>query len=236
MLVIENLSTYYGAIQALDQVSIEVKQGQFVAIVGPNGAGKTTLFDSICGHVKPQSGSITFNGIDLLTLPAKERAHLGLSHVPEGRQVFPNLTVYENLLMGASTQQGRADWHRNLEMCFTLFPILAQRRDQLAGTLSGGEQQMVAIARGLASSPKLLLLDEPSMGLAPIVVDMIFERIKALHEEMKLSILLVDQRVVEALDPCDWAYVLNVGRCVASGPPQDIIKDKGIAQAYLGMQ
>lgn len=236
MLVIENLSTYYGAIQALDQVSIEVKQGQFVAIVGPNGAGKTTLFDSICGHVKPQSGRITFDGIDLLKLPAKDRAHLGLAHVPEGRQVFPNLTVYENLLMGATTQQGRADWQKNLEMCFTLFPVLAERRDQLAGTLSGGEQQMVAIARGLASSPKLLLLDEPSMGLAPIVVDMIFERIKSLHEEMKLSILLVEQRVVEALDPCDWAYVLNVGRCVASGLPQDIIKDKGIAQAYLGMQ
>jgi branched-chain amino acid transport system ATP-binding protein len=236
MLVIENLSTYYGAIQALDRVSIEVKQGQFVAIVGPNGAGKTTLFDSICGHVKPQSGRITFNGIDLLKLPAKDRAHLGLAHVPEGRQVFPNLTVYENLLMGATTQQGRADWQKNLEMCFTLFPVLAERRDQLAGTLSGGEQQMVAIARGLASSPKLLLLDEPSMGLAPIVVDMIFERIKSLHEEMKLSILLVEQRVVEALDPCDWAYVLNVGRCVASGLPQDIIKDKGIAQAYLGMQ
>ena len=236
MLVIENLSTYYGAIQALDRVTIEVKQGQFVAIVGPNGAGKTTLFDSICGHVKPQSGRITFNGIDLLKLPAKDRAHLGLAHVPEGRQVFPNLTVYENLLMGATTQQGRADWQKNLEMCFTLFPVLAERRDQLAGTLSGGEQQMVAIARGLASSPKLLLLDEPSMGLAPIVVDMIFERIKSLHEEMKLSILLVEQRVVEALDPCDWAYVLNVGRCVASGLPQDIIKDKGIAQAYLGMQ
>lgn len=236
MLVIENLSTYYGAIQALDQVSIEVKQGQFVAIVGPNGAGKTTLFDSICGHVKPKSGRITFNGIDLLKLPAKDRAHLGLAHVPEGRQVFPNLTVYENLLMGATTQQGRADWQKNLEMCFTLFPVLAERRDQLAGTLSGGEQQMVAIARGLASSPKLLLLDEPSMGLAPIVVDMIFERIKSLHEEMKLSILLVEQRVVEALDPCDWAYVLNVGRCVANGLPQDIIKDKGIAQAYLGMQ
>ena len=217
MLVIENLSTYYGAIQALDRVTIEVKQGQFVAIVGPNGAGKTTLFDSICGHVKPQSGRITFNGIDLLKLPAKDRAHLGLAHVPEGRQVFPNLTVYENLLMGATTQQGRADWQKNLEMCFTLFPVLAERRDQLAGTLSGGEQQMVAIARGLASSPKLLLLDEPSMGLAPIVVDMIFERIKSLHEEMKLSILLVEQRVVEALDPCDWAYVLNVGRCVASG-------------------
>ena len=236
MLQLEGVSASYGTIRALSGVSIKVEAGQFVAIVGPNGAGKTTLFKTISGQVVPDAGSIVFDGHDLLKLPAKDRAHLGIAHVPEGRQVFSNLSVFENLQMGASTAKGRAEWSRNLERCYAMFPVLAERRGQLAGTLSGGEQQMLAIARGLASSPRLLLLDEPSMGLAPIIVDLIFERIQQLHRDNQLTILLVEQRVVEALQPCDWAYVLDVGRCVASGPPEQIMTDARIRQAYLGMQ
>ena len=236
MLKLEGVSAAYGTIRALREVSLEVKAGQFVAIVGPNGAGKTTLFKTISGQVVPDAGRILFEGQDLLKLPARDRAHLGIAHVPEGRQVFSNLTVLENLEMGATPAKGRAEWTRNLERCFSLFPVLAERRSQLAGTLSGGEQQMLAIGRGLASSPRLLLLDEPSMGLAPIIVDLIFERIQDLHRDNKLTIVLVEQRVVEALEPCDWAYVLDVGRCVASGPPDQIMTDARIRQAYLGMQ
>lgn len=236
MLKLEGISASYGAIHALNDVSLSVEEGQFVAIVGPNGAGKTTLFKTISGLVVPDAGTISFDGQDLLGLPARERAHLGIAHVPEGRQVFSNLTVLENLEMGATPSRGQAQWARNLERCYAMFPVLAQRRDQLAGTLSGGEQQMLAIARGLASSPRLLLLDEPSMGLAPIVVDLIFERIEELHRDSRLTIVLVEQRVVEALDPCDWAYVLDVGHCVASGPPEQIMTDSRIRQAYLGMQ
>ncbi len=236
MLRLEAISASYGAIRALHEVTIEVQAGQFVAIVGPNGAGKTTLFKTISGLIKPDTGRIEFEGQDLLKLPARERAHLGIAHVPEGRQVFGNLSVLENLQMGATPQRGRADWARNLERCFSLFPVLAERRDQLAGTLSGGEQQMLAIGRALASSPRLLMLDEPSMGLAPIVVDLIFERIGDLHRDGQLTIVLVEQRVVEALEPCDQAYVLDVGRCVASGPPDQILKDARIRQAYLGIQ
>lgn len=235
MLRLEGVSAAYGSIRALSGVSLKVDAGQFVAIVGPNGAGKTTLFKTISGQVVPEAGSIVFDGQDLLKLPARERAHLGIAHVPEGRQVFGNLTVLENLEMGASTARGRTDWVHNLERCFALFPVLAERRTQLAGTLSGGEQQMLAIARGLASSPRLLLLDEPSMGLAPIVVDLIFDRIQELHRDARLAILLVEQRVVEALEPCDWAYVLDVGHCVADGPPQQIMGNARIRQAYLGI-
>ena len=236
MLRLEAISASYGAIRALHEVSIEVQAGQFVAIVGPNGAGKTTLFKTISGLIEPEAGRIEFEGQDLLKLPARERAHLGIAHVPEGRQVFSNLTVLENLQMGATPQRGRAQWARNLERCFSLFPVLAERREQLAGTLSGGEQQMLAIGRALASSPRLLMLDEPSMGLAPIVVDLIFERIGDLHRDGQLTIVLVEQRVVEALEPCDQAYVLDVGRCVASGPPDQILKDARIRRAYLGIQ
>ena len=236
MLKIEGVSAAYGTIRALREVSLDVKAGQFVAIVGPNGAGKTTLFKTISGQVVPDAGRILFEGQELLKLPARDRAHLGIAHVPEGRQVFSNLTVLENLDMGATPAKGRAEWTRNLERCFSLFPVLAERRSQLAGTLSGGEQQMLAIGRGLASSPRLLLLDEPSMGLAPIIVDLIFERIQALHRDNQLTIVLVEQRVVEALEPCDWAYVLDVGRCVASGPPDQILTDARIRQAYLGME
>src|SRR5256714_11842161 len=159
MLSIESLTVAYGGLKALVDVSLEVAEGQFIAIVGPNGAGKTTLFKTISGIVQPLSGSVKFDGKDLLAVPPAERAHLGIAHVPEGRQVFKSLTVLENLEMGAHLPAGRAAWQRNLERILTLFPVLAERRSQLAGTLSGGEQQMVAIGRGLASSPKLLLLD-----------------------------------------------------------------------------
>jgi branched-chain amino acid transport system ATP-binding protein len=234
MLMLENVSAAYGAINALENVSIKVGAGQFVAVVGPNGAGKTTLFRTISGQLVPRNGRIMFEGQDLLALPARERAHLGIAHVPEGRQVFKNLSVLENLEMGATPAKGRAAWVRSLERIYALFPVLAERRDQLAGTLSGGEQQMVAIGRGLASAPRLLMLDEPSMGLAPIVTEMIFDRIQDIHRTEGLTIMLVEQRVAEALEPCDWAYVLEAGRCVLEGKAAVLMKDPRIRQAYLG--
>ena len=234
MLAIENLTVAYGGLYALSAVSLSVEAGQFVAIVGPNGAGKTTLFKSISGVVTPLSGRITYEGADLLAVPPARRAHLGIAHVPEGRQVFPSLTVLENLEMGAQPAAGRAAWARNLERILALFPVLAERRAQLAGTLSGGEQQMLAIGRGLASSPKLLLLDEPSMGLAPSVADLIFERIGEIHRDDKLTILLVEQRVAEALESCDHGYVLETGQVVLEGPHESLLADERVKRAYLG--
>ena len=199
MLEVRNLSVAYGGLRALNDVSLSVAEGQFVTVVGPNGAGKSTLFKTICGIVPPVSGSISFRGESLLDRPAASRAHLGIAHVPEGRQVFKTLTVRENLEMGAYPKAGRAQWHHTLERIHTLFPILAERATQLAGTLSGGEPQMVAIGRGLASVPKLLMLDEPSMGLAPAIADTIFERISQIHRENGVTMLLVKQRVAEPL-------------------------------------
>src|SRR3981189_1557525 len=190
MLSIENLSAGYSAIPALKDVSIKVEPGQFVAIVGPNGAGKTTLFKTISGILRPSAGAITFEDTSRLSVRPARRAHLGIAHVPEGRQVFPSLTVMENLEMGAMTEAGRRDWKRNIERIFEWLPVLAERRGQFAGTLSGGEQQMLAIGRGLASSPKLLMLDEPSMGLAPTIADFIFERLIEIRQQSGLTILL----------------------------------------------
>ncbi len=235
MLEVESLSVAYGGARALSDVSLSVGAGQFVAIVGPNGAGKTTLFKAISGTVAPLSGRILYEGRDLATVPPAERAGLGIAHVPEGRQVFKSMTVLENLEMGAYLPAGRAGWRRNLERILTLFPVLADRRAQLAGTLSGGEQQMVAIGRGLASSPRLLLLDEPSMGLAPTVADQIFERIEEIHRQDKLATLLVEQRVVEALHSCDLGYVLETGRVVLQGSNETLLADDRVRKAYLGM-
>jgi branched-chain amino acid transport system ATP-binding protein len=234
MLRLEGISAAYGAIRALHDVSVTVEEGQFVAIVGPNGAGKTTLFRVVSGLIRPTAGRVVFEGRDLATVPAKDRAHLGIAHVPEGRQVFPSLTVMENIEMGAGTVRGRAEWRRTLERNFALFPVLADRRRQLAGTLSGGEQQMLAIARGLASAPRLLLLDEPSMGLAPVVVEQIFDRIQQVHRDEKLTVMLVEQRVAEALEPCDRAHILDAGRCVLEGRPADLLTDPRVRGAYLG--
>jgi branched-chain amino acid transport system ATP-binding protein len=234
VLAVESLSVKYGGLTALCEISLAVGSGQFVSIVGPNGAGKTTLFKTISGTLRPSGGSIRFEDRDLLAVAPSERAHLGIAHVPEGRQVFGSMTVMENLEMGAYPQAGRHDWGRNLERIFGLFPILAERRDQAAGTLSGGEQQMLAIGRGIASSPRLLMLDEPSMGLAPMVADLIFERIAELHRE-GLAILLVEQRVAEAVQSCDFGYVLETGRVVLKGTHQALLADDRIRSSYLGM-
>jgi len=235
MLKIENLSVAYGGLHALSGVSLVIGEGQFVAIVGPNGAGKTTLFKAISGTVAPLAGKITYEERDLLETPSWQRAHLGIAHVPEGRQVFGALTVLENLEMGAYPKGGRHQLGRNIERIFSLFPVLAERRRQLAGTLSGGEQQMLAIGRGIASSPRLLLLDEPSMGLAPAAADLIFDRIAALNREDRLTLLLVEQRVAEALESCDYGYVLETGRVVLEGPQEALIANDRIRRAYLGM-
>jgi len=235
MLKIENLSVSYGGLAALRGVSLSVEEGQFVAIVGPNGAGKTTLFKAVSGTVEPGDGSISFEGRDLLAIAPAERAHLGIAHVPEGRQVFASMTVLENLEMGAFSMRGRPEWGRNLDRIFDLFPVLAERRKQLAGTLSGGEQQMLAIGRGIASAPRLLLLDEPSMGLAPAVADMIFDRISTLHRDDRVTLLLVEQRVAEALESADYGYVLETGQVVLEGRHNDLMADDRVRRAYLGM-
>jgi branched-chain amino acid transport system ATP-binding protein len=235
MLRIEELSAGYSTKPVLNHVSIDVGAGQFVAIVGPNGAGKTTLFKTISGIVKPSSGSITFDGVDLLAVPPPQRAHLGIAHVPEGRQVFPSLTVMENLEMGAMTESGRRDWQANIERIFDWLPVLKERRNQFAGTMSGGQQQMLAIGRGLASSPKLLMLDEPSMGLAPSTADFIFERLIDIRRQSGLTMLLVEQRVAEALESADHGYVLEAGHVVLQGNNATLRADDRVRKAYLGM-
>jgi branched-chain amino acid transport system ATP-binding protein len=235
MLEIESLSAGYGGVPVLNEVSIRVGQGEFVAIVGPNGAGKTTLFKTISGIVSAMGGAIRFEGADLLAMPAAARAHRGIAHVPEGRQVFPSLSVYENLQMGAYAESARQAWGANLERIYAWFPLLAQRAKTLAGALSGGQQQMLAIGRGLASNPRLLMLDEPSMGLSPSVADEIFERIVAIHADAGVTILLVEQRVAEALHFASRAYVLEAGRVVLEGSHETLSNNDRIRQAYLGM-
>jgi len=235
MLKVENLCAGYSAVPVLRGVSIDVGAGQFVSIVGPNGAGKTTLFKTISGVVQPMAGAITFEGVDLLAVAPAQRPHLGIAHVPEGRQVFASLTVLENLEMGAYTSAGTRDWARNLERIFAWLPVLKERRLQPAGTLSGGEQQMLAIGRGLASSPKLFMLDEPSMGLAPAIADFIFDRLMDIRRDSNVTILLVEQRVAEALQFADYGYVLETGRVVLEGDSETLKADDRVRQAYLGM-
>jgi branched-chain amino acid transport system ATP-binding protein len=235
MLRIDGLSAGYSARPVLSGVSINVDAGQFVAIVGPNGAGKTTLFKTISGILRPNAGTITFDGHDLLSTAPARRPHLGIAHVPEGRQVFPSLTVMENLEMGAMTEAGRRNWKENIERIFEWLPVLAERRAQFAGTLSGGQQQMLAIGRGLASSPKLLMLDEPSMGLAPATADLIFDRLIEIRRQTSLTILLVEQRVAEALETADHGYVLEAGRIALEGDKQTLRADDRVRRAYLGM-
>ncbi len=234
MLRLDDLGVSYGGLRALNGVSLDVRAGELVAVVGPNGAGKTTLFKAISGTVVPDAGRITFDGKDLLALRAFERPHLGIAHVPEGRKVFASLTVFENLEMGAVTDAGRAGRAHSFERIFAMFPILAERRAQAAGTLSGGQQQMLAIGRALASCPRLLMLDEPSMGLSPAMADTIFDAVKAIRAAGDMTILLVEQRVTDALQQCDRGYVLESGRVVLHGPAADLSPER-LRQAYLGV-
>lgn len=234
MLKLNSLKVSYGGVPALRGISFEVPPRGFVAIVGPNGAGKTTLFKAISG-TQPATGEISYDGVDLLKVAPAERAHMGIAHVPEGRQVFRTMTVRENLEMGGYVQGNAAERARALDMILSLFPKLGERADQLAGTLSGGEQQMLAVGRGLASSPRLLMLDEPSMGLAPAIVDDIFASIAQIHRETEIAILLVEQRAVEALELCTSGHVLETGELTMSGSAQELLSDERIKRAYLGI-
>ena len=234
MLTIASLGVSYEGLRALVDVSLEVGAGEFVTIVGPNGAGKTTLLKAISGTVPAETGRITYLAQDLGARRPSERAALGIAHVPEGRRVFPSLTVMENLELGSYRRAARAGRKRALDEVLALFPILRERHRQLAGSLSGGEQQMLALGRGLMARPELLLLDEPSQGLGPRIVEQIFETIDRIRRERRLTILLVEQRVVEALELCDRGYVLETGRVVLAGQREVLLADARVQRAYLG--
>jgi branched-chain amino acid transport system ATP-binding protein len=234
VLSVAGLGVTYGGLHALADVSLDVAEGEFVTIVGPNGAGKTTLLKAVSGTVGAATGRITYQGRELGRLRASERAGLGIAHVPEGRRVFPSLTVMENLELGSYRRAARGARTETLATVLALFPILNARRTQLAGSLSGGEQQMLALGRGLMACPDLLLLDEPSQGLGPRIVEQIFETIDRIRRQRRLTILLVEQRVVEALELCDRGYVLETGRVVLAGPRDALLADTRVQRAYLG--
>ena len=234
MLTLSDVTASYGSVKALSEVSISIGEGEAVALLGANGAGKSTTLRAISGLMRLQSGAIAFGGVNLAALPPYKVAELGIAHVPEGRQVFPEMTVKENLEMGAYIRQARAERARTLELVFGIFPILAERRRQLAGTLSGGEQQMLAVGRGLMLKPRLLMLDEPSLGLAPVVADTTFDKIEEIHS-LGMAILLVEQNVSRALSLVRRAYVLESGRVVMHGTSAELKNNKQVQAAYLGI-
>ena len=234
MLQISGLSVSYGGLRALEDVSLDVAEGEFVTIVGPNGAGKTTLLKAISGSVRGTAGRIKFRDREIISLAAHQRAALGITHVPEGRRIFPSLSVLENLELGSYRRAARRQRREGLEAVLAMFPVLRERRQQLAGSLSGGEQQMLALGRGLMAQPDLLLLDEPSQGLGPRVVEQIFETIDRIRKARRLTILLVEQRVVEALELCDRGYVLETGRVALEGAHDVLLADPRVQRAYLG--
>jgi len=233
LLRVKNIDVFYGLAQALWDVSFRVEEGEIVAIVGSNGAGKTTILKTISGLISPSSGAIEFNGERLDKIPSHLVVEKGIALVPEGRGLFPFSTVLANLELGAYTKKARRKIKKNLEYVFELFPVLKERKNQLAGTLSGGEQQMLAVARGLMSSPDLLMLDEPSLGLAPKIVVKILEIVRQLHRQ-GITILLVEQNVHSALNLCDRGYVLENGRIVMEGSGEELIDNPHIKKAYIG--
>jgi branched-chain amino acid transport system ATP-binding protein len=234
MLEIHELKVSYGAIRALHGISFVVRPGSIVTLIGSNGAGKSTTLRAISGLVRPESGRILFDGLELNGLPPHEIVRLGLSHVPEGRMIFANLTVHENLLLGAWRLRQPALIRRELEVVFHLFPRLKEREKQIAGTLSGGEQQMLAIGRALMARPRFLMLDEPSLGLAPLLVKAIFEKIVAINREHGLTILLVEQNANLALEISHHGYVLETGRIILEGDSAALRRDPQVQRAYLG--
>ncbi|MGM9526436.1 MAG: ABC transporter ATP-binding protein [Peptococcaceae bacterium] len=233
MLKVENLNVYYGMIHAIKDISLEVKRGEIVSLVGANGAGKTTTLQAISGMLKPKSGKVSYLDHNLLATPAHKIVQYGLSHVPEGRRVFAQMTVLENLEMGAFISKDKVKNKNNLDSVFEHFPRLEERKRQLAGTLSGGEQQMLAIGRAMMASPDMLLLDEPSMGLSPLLVKEIFKIIKELNED-GITILLVEQNAKQALSIAKRGYVLETGKIVLSGDAADLLENDAVKKAYLG--
>ncbi|MBQ9761028.1 MAG: ABC transporter ATP-binding protein [Clostridia bacterium] len=233
LLQVENLEVSYGLIQAIKGVSFEVNQGEIVALIGANGAGKTTIMHSVCNLIPKAGGTVTFDGKDITNTTAHKLVYAGISQVPEGRRIFQELTVAENLKMGAYTRKSREEIEATLENVYSRFPILKQRAKQIAGTLSGGEQQMLAMSRALMSHPKLLLLDEPSMGLSPLYVNTIFDMIKQINEE-GTTVLLVEQNAKKALSIADRAYVLEIGKMTKTGTGAELLADDSIKKAYLG--
>ena len=232
MLEVKDLVVSYGAIKALKGISFNVEKGEIISLIGSNGAGKTTTLHSISGLIKKVSGSIYFDGTDITSLAADKIVHLGLIQVPEGRRVFANMSVKENLEMGAYLRRDK-DIKKDMEWCYELFPRLKERLSQLSGTLSGGEQQMLAMGRGLMANPKLLLLDEPSMGLAPILVDEIFEIVQKINQD-GTTILLVEQNAFKAMSIANRVYILETGTITSSGNSKDLINDPAVKAAYLG--
>ena len=233
MLTIKDLEVYYGVIQAIKGVSFEVNQGEVIALIGANGAGKTTILHTITGLISPKKGSVMFEGNELTKMPAHKIVSLGMAHVPEGRRVFADLSVYEKLRMGAYTRKDKGEIEESLEKVYDRFPRLKERRNQMAGTLSGGEQQMLAMGRALMSKPKILLMDEPSMGLSPIMVNEIFSIIQEVSNS-GTTVLLVEQNAKKALAIADRGYVLETGRIVLEGKASDLLNDDSIKKAYLG--
>lgn len=235
VLKIDNLESYYGPIQAIRGVSLKVNEGQIVTVLGANGAGKTTLLKTISGVMDPEKGTIKMDGIDIHSLEPDAIVHHGIVHVPEGREIFPLMTVAENIAMGAYTRKDQSSITDDEEMVYSYFPILKDRRNQRAGTLSGGQQQMLAIGRGLMSLPKLMLLDEPSLGLSPMLTQEIFEIIVRLNKEQKVTMMLVEQNAKVALDAADYGYVMELGRIVMNDTAEVLATSKDIQEFYLGV-
>ena len=233
MLEVRDLQVYYGMIHAIKGISFDVNQGEVIALIGANGAGKTTTLHTITGLLAPKSGSVLFEGKDITKVPAHKIVSMGMAHVPEGRRVFAELSVYENLKMGAYTRKDKKEIEESLANVYKRFPRLEERKNQMAGTLSGGEQKMLAMGRALMSKPKIILMDEPSMGLSPIFVNEIFDIIRAVSES-GTTVLLVEQNAKKALSISDRAYVLETGTITMSGKAKDLLEDEAVKKAYLG--
>jgi branched-chain amino acid transport system ATP-binding protein len=235
MLKVENLESGYGPMQVLWGPSVDVKAGTITSLLGPNGAGKSTLLWTILGSVKVRKGTVNYDGKDITTLPPHVKVDMGLTMVPEGKHLFKEMTVYDNLVMGAYRKEAQEVRNENLELVYSMFPILEERHAQKAGSLSGGQQQMVTIGRALMTKPKLIMMDEPSQGLAPKLVNEIFETIEKMKKEVGLTILLVEQNAAASLDAADYVYVMHEGSIKAEGTPEEIKGSDEIKEAYLGM-
>ena len=233
MLEVKDLEVYYGMIQAIKGISFHVDKGEIIALIGANGAGKTTTLHTVTGLISPKNGHVLFEGKDITKIPAHKIVSMGMAHVPEGRRVFAELSVYENLKMGAYTRKDKNEIEESLKNVYKRFPRLEERKNQMAGTLSGGEQQMLAMGRALMSRPKIILMDEPSMGLSPIMVNEIFDIIRSVSES-GTTVLLVEQNAKKALSIADRAYVLETGKIVLEGKAKDLLEDDSIKKAYLG--